>query len=165
MTSDVQAGNQRDWILYFEEQITLTEKYEALEARLEAVEAITDATGTMFIRNTAAHVLLFAYGDQPKNDSPTKRVQNLKATDHRHTKIRKLVEILDTTTEDKFKSMADQVINRRHSDVHPDNVPTLDSEVERCMKIFDKNPSLVKQVRQEHYVLANYEIIKQAFEL
>ena len=187
---DVLAGNNRAWTLYLEERNSLSTKYEALEARLQTTEdrlqitegrlqttegrlqitegrlqAVTDIVAPTFIRNIAAQLLLFIFGDQPRNDPETRRFRNLKKNDPRSKKIQKFANMLGSTTVGHFKKMSDEIINHRNNDVHFNDVQSLDAAVLKAMNMFNLQPSLMQGLGQQYYMLCNYEALKEAFEL
>lgn len=127
---------------------------------------VSDLTLPPVIRNVAAQILCFLIGSQPQNRPPSEHFYKAYHDERNSRKeiIHRGAVILNSNwTDDKFISIADQLIDGRNHTLHAGDVEELSSMVSIARRRLDADPKMTKKLQYEALIIRNYDSLKLLF--
>lgn len=149
-----------------EEMRSLRDEVEKLKQTTSGLEKKVDIlqvqTVDPYLRIVAASILLFLIGEQPRTISTA----SSRFKRHNDPKVRSRIRTCAKAIgylDERFKSLADGILDRRNNSVHPGDSETLTAMVAKANDMIDSYPTTRKHSKDEVMIIENFNVLKTHF--
>ena len=137
---------------------------ETVNKKLQVLTDDSELWAIRFLKNVAGEALLWAYGDQPAEQGPSFRFQNL--ANDRNNKLATYACALPLSPDlIRLGSVLDGIINRRNSTVHFKDMEGLEQAVQDVLELLVRHPKLRRSCQYEVMVIDTFADLKTAFHM
>lgn len=148
--------------------IRLEDKFDSelqtVNKKLQTLADDSELWATRYLKNVAGEALLWAYGDQPADQSPSYRFRNL-ASDNNSELATYACALPLSPDPSRLGSVLDGIITRRKSTVHFRDMQGLEQAVQEVLGLLVRHPQLRRCCQHEVMVIDSFADLKTAFKL